>query len=183
MRHVLVALSAIGVGMLLIGPATAADEKDEVKEGLVAQVYDIGDAIEDFPDVPADRKPAVKKVDKTINVDSTTENWPGTELSEHFFIRWTGSLKVAKAGKYKLFVESDDGSRLFVDGKKVVNNPGIHGMFEIAAEVELKEGDHEIKLEMFENEGETGCKLSWSGPGIEKQIIPASALSHKKSAE
>jgi hypothetical protein len=60
---------------------------------------------------------------------------------------------------------------------------GLHGMHEESGEIELKAGEYDIKLEMFENEGEAGCKLSWEGPGVAKEVVPASALSHKKSDE
>jgi hypothetical protein len=173
-------LAVIGI-CFAVKTSLAAD--DEVKPGLVAEIFSFNDAVEDFPTIPADKKPTVKKVDAQVNVDSTTENWPGTNLSDHFYIRWTGVIKIAKDGKYKFFTESDDGSRLLIDGKQVVNNGGLHGMEEQSGEVELKAGDHEIKIEMFENEGDAGCKASWQAPEGNKEIIPANVLSHKKSAE
>lgn len=41
----------------------------------------------------------------------------------------------------------------------------------------------EIKLDLFENEGEVGLKLLWEGPGISKQIVPAGALFYKKDKD
>ena len=166
-------------GLLLL--SLAADEA--MQPGLVAEIYDMGAAVEDFPTIPADKKPTVKRVDKQVSFDSSTENWPGTELSEHLFIRWTGSIKAPKAGKYTISIESDDGSRVYIDDKLVVDNNGLHGMEEKGADVELKEGGNAIRVEFFENEGDAGCKLSWKAPDGEKEIVPANALSHKKSAE
>jgi hypothetical protein len=187
MKHLLtIAALLLGVCERCSSGALAQERaaaKDEGAEGLVAHIYDIGEAIEDFPDIPKDKKPTLKKVDKTIDVNVGMEKWPDTDLDEHFFIRWTGKVKIPKDGKYKFFVESDDGSRLYINDKRVVHNPGLHGMFEQSGEIELKAGEHEIKLEMFENEGEAGCKLSWEGPGIAKEVVPASALTHKKSEE
>ena len=181
MRQLAAMMAAVVVVLAGVFVVRAAD--DELKEGLVASIYDMGEVIEDFPDVPKEKKPTVKRVDKEINVDSTSDNWPGTELGEHIFIRWEGVIKIAKDGKYKFFLESDDGSRLFIDGKQVVDNNGLHGMEEKEGEVELKAGNHEIRVIFFENEGDAGCKLSWSAEGMEKAIVPASALLHKKSAE
>ncbi len=178
---VVLSLVACVLGCLVMGSAKAAD--DDMKEGLVAEIFAMDQAVEDFPTIPADKKPTLKRVDKQVNVDGTGDNWPGTDIGEHFFIRWTGFIKIAKDGKYKFFTESDDGSRLFIDGKEVVSNGGLHGMEEKEGSVELKAGTYPLKLEFFENEGEAGCKLSWQAPGGEKEIIPASALSHKKSAE
>jgi len=167
--------SLIGVSLLVSSQAFAADNS---QPGLVGEYYALGDALEDFPSIAAEKKPTLKRVDKNINVDSTTEAWPGTELVDHFYIRWTGKLRTPKDGNYTFFLESDDGSRLFIDGKQVVDNGGLHAMEEKSGEVELKAGEHELKVEFFENEVDAGCKFSWQSPGKEKEIVPAMALSH-----
>ena len=161
-----------------IGRAYAED----MVPGLVGEYFNIGEELSDYPNV-ADKKPAVKKVDKTVNFDSTEEGFNGTNLVDQFYIRWTGTIKAPKDGKYKFYTESDDGSRFFVDGKQVVDNGGLHGMEEKDGEVELKAGDHEVKLEFFENGGGAGVKLSWEYEGQAKEIVPEKVLSHKKSAE
>jgi hypothetical protein len=148
------------------------------KPGLLAEYYGMDSSIEDFPKLAADKKPTVKRVDKNVNFESTQEAWPGTDLVDHFYIRWTGKLTASKAGKYTLFLESDDGSRCFIDGKQVVNNGGEHGMEEQSGEVELTAGAHDLKIEFFENEVDAGCKFFWQPPGQDKEIVPATALSH-----
>jgi len=101
-------------------------------------------------------------------------------MSDHFYVRWTGVLRVPKDGKYTFYTESDDGSRLWIGDKKVVDNGGLHGMEEKSGEIELKAGDVALKVDVFENEGGVGMKMFWEGAGISKQIIPAAALFHKK---
>lgn len=174
------------LGMLLscvvaAGLLRAAEE--EVEPGLVSEIFSFENALEDFPALEPAKKPNVVRVDKQVNYESTGDNWPGTEFADHFYIRWTGKLRVPKDGKYTFYTESDDGSRLHIADKQVVDNGGLHGMEEKSGEVELKAGDVEIKIEMFENEGGAGCKASWSAEGLEKQILPESALFHKKGAE
>jgi hypothetical protein len=179
MKYVVGCLLALGA-LCFAGKASA---QDEVKPGLVCEIFDMVDALESLPTIAADKKVTVRRIDKDINVDSTDDVWPGTQLSDHFYVRWTGIIKIAKDGKYKFYTESDDGSHLFIDGKQVVDNEGLHAMEEKEGEVELKAGDHEIKVEMFENEGGAGCKASWSGDGMEKATLPASALFHKKDKD
>lgn len=174
MRH-FVALVILGFAG---GIPASAGSADDPKPGLIGEYFDIGSAVEDFPSVDG-KQPAVRRLDKELNWDATAEKFAGTELEDHFYVRWTGLLRVPKDGTYVLFTESDDGSRLFIDGKKVVENGGLHGMEEKNGSVELKAGDHEIKVELFENEGEVGLKVSWQADGVAKQIIPASALFHK----
>ncbi|HEV8605732.1 MAG TPA: PA14 domain-containing protein [Tepidisphaeraceae bacterium] len=161
----------------------APDEAKDLKPGLLGEYYDMGDAVEDFPSIPADKKPTIKLVDKTLNYDSTSEELGNSKLADHFYARWTGVLRVPKDGKYKLYIESDDGSRLAVDGKQVIDNNGLHAMEEKDGEVELKAGDHPIKIELFENEGEVGIKFSWEAPGMAKEIVPTSALFHAKDKD
>ena len=117
-------------------------------------------------------------MDATIDVDAGTDAWPGTQLKEHFYIRWTGKIRIPQDGKYSFFLTSDDGSRLIIDGQQVVDNGGLHAAEEKSGEVELKSGDHDLKIEFFQNEGEAVCKFAWQAPDKDKETVPASALSH-----
>ena len=42
---------------------------------------------------------------------------------------------------------------------------------------------HDIKLELFENDGEVGCKLSWEAPTMAKEFLTDTVLSHKKDKD
>lgn len=157
--------------------ATAAVEA-VLKPGLLAEYYDLSDALSDFPVIAAGTKPAVSRVDATINIEDSEDDVPGTTLSEHFYVRWTGFVRVPKDGTYTFTINSDDGSRVLIDDKEVIDNGGIHAMEEKSAEVALKSGDHKIKVEFFENEGGAGCILMWSAAGVEQAVVPATALFH-----
>lgn len=160
--------------------ALAGAAQDDLRPGLLGEYFDIGQQIEEFPVVAADKKPAVRRIDKRINFDATGEAFAETALADHFYVRWTGVLRVPKEGKYTFYLESDDGSRLWIGGKQVIENGGLHPMEEKSGEIELKAGDHELKVDLFENEGEVGCKLSWEGQNLPKAAIPAEAFFHKK---
>ncbi len=66
---------------------------------------------------------------------------------------FTGNLAAEETGRYLLGTESDDGSRLFVDGKMVVDNDGVHGSRVRENIVELRRGEHRFRLEFFQNGG------------------------------
>lgn len=55
----------------------------------------------------------------------------------------------------------------------------VQGSVPPAGGVELKAGDHEIKVEFFDAEEEAGCILSWETAGKVKEVVPASVLFHK----
>jgi hypothetical protein len=156
---------------------------EERKPGLIAEFFNIGKPMEEFPTVAVERKPDLRRIDRQINFEQTSETFPGTQMSDHFYVRWTGKIKIPRDGKYTFFTESDDGSRLWIDGKVVVDNGGLHAMEEKSGEVELKTGEHDIKVELFENDGDVGCKLSWESQSTAKEILPEGALIHKKDKD
>jgi len=161
----------------------SADDASDWKPGLIGEYFAIGTELMDFPSIAAEKKPNITKVDRVINIPHADQSFNDTSLTDQFYIRWTGAIKIEKDGKYTFFTESDDGSRLFIDGKPVVENGGNHGMIEKSGEVELKAGTHDIKMEFFEDGGGAGCVLKWQPPASEKAVIPANVLFHKKGAD
>lgn len=155
--------------------AVAADPEP----GLLGEYFALGSNVEDFPKLD-DKKPTLKRVDKKIDFRSTGPTFPETKLDNHFAIRWTGKIKIPKDGVYTFYLESDDGSRLVIDGKTVVDNGGLHEMQEMQGKVELKAGEHDLRIDYFENEndGGAGCVLSWKTQGLTKEVVPASAFLH-----
>ncbi len=147
--------------------------------GLVVEFFDIGEELEDFPDV-AERQPTVRRVDGQIDYEATEEGFAGTDLADFFYVRWTGVIRVPKDGRVRFTTDSDDGSRLFVDGQLVVDNGGLHPMEEQSGEIELKAGDHEFKVDLFENGGGVGCRVYWQATGGAREIIPEAVLFHRK---
>ncbi|HVR85480.1 MAG TPA: PA14 domain-containing protein, partial [Planctomycetota bacterium] len=93
-----------------------------------------------------------------------------------FALRFSGIFSAPKEGSYTFFTDSDDGSRLYVDGKLVVNNDGLHGMEEKSAKVTLRTGPHALVVTYFNTGGGEGLSVSWQGPGMPKQALGASTL-------
>lgn len=95
---------------------------------------------------------------------------------ENFAIKYTGAISVPRPGKYTFYTTSDDGSRVYVDGKPVVDNDGEHAPSEKLGEVELAQGDHPIVVTFYQGGGGFELKVEWSGPGIDRQEIPPDVL-------
>jgi hypothetical protein len=160
----------------LAAGTTAAESA--LQPGLTGRYYQMTNGLQDFPTIPTDKKPDVERVDKQINFAATREAFPGTKLMDNFYVVWTGKIRIPADGAYTFFLESDDGSRLFIDGAQVVDDGGLHEMLESMGKVELKAGDHVIKVEFFEAEEDAGCILSWKTSKTEKQLVPESVLFH-----
>lgn len=88
-------------------------------------------------------------------------------------------LQVDKDGKYNFYLQSDDGSKLYVDGQKVVDNDGGHGVIEKEGSIDLTSGRHALTVEFFNNGGGFWIDAFYKGPGIPKQVIPADKLFKK----
>lgn len=104
-------------------------------------------------------------------------NVPQRKQADKFALRFTGMISIPKAGRYTFFIASDDGSRLYLGERLLINNDGLHGMSEKKAGVKLDAGPHPITVTYFDNGGGDGLNVSWSGPGFAKQKIAADRLS------
>ena len=90
-----------------------------------------------------------------------------------------GTVRCPHDGQYTFYTNSDDGSQLFIDGNLVVDNGGSHAMREKQGRVHLSAGDHDLRLDFIQGEGEAGCILSWAYEGQAKQVLPADVLFHR----
>ena len=87
---------------------------------------------------------------------------------------FTGTLEVPADGNYLFHLDSDDGSRLILNGKVALDYDGIHGTGAARdAKVELHKGRVPLRFEYFQNEHGFGLDLSWEGPGVEKRPLSA----------
>jgi glucose/arabinose dehydrogenase len=164
--------------------AVAGAGAADLAPGLVGEYFAMDAGLADFPALAADRKPTLVRVDKEVNFAGTDGEFHKTRLTTDFYARWSGVLHVEKAGAYTLATESDDGSRVSVDGKQVVDNGGPHGMIRKEGQVELGAGDHPILVEYYQGTGGSGCRLLWKAPGgADDTPVPGSALKHAKGAE
>ncbi|MCE1198209.1 MAG: GH92 family glycosyl hydrolase [Marinilabiliales bacterium] len=87
-------------------------------------------------------------------------------------------LLVPETGIYTLFLNSNDGSNLVVDGQTELINDGFHRAQERVCKVELEKGYHSVRVDYFQMGGAKALTLSWQPPHGKKEEIPASQLFH-----
>jgi hypothetical protein len=102
------------------------------------------------------------------------------EKEQYFGFTYEGFILIPKDGLYTFYLTTNDGGRFFIDGSCLINNDGLHPLTEIYKPISLKAGFHPISVKYFQEGGSNGLRVSWQGPEIEKQEIPASALFHKE---
>jgi hypothetical protein len=100
---------------------------------------------------------------KTLKTDALDFAWGGALgenlPSDHFATVAEGSFDVP-AGAYVLNVTSDDGVRVFVDGKKVLEDWTWHAPKLDKVELTLSSGTHTIRVEHFEIDGYAALKVA-----------------------
>ena len=115
---------------------------------------------------------AKRQPTKTLTLRNFDLEFSTADRSDSFGVVYRGTLRVARAGRYTFFTTSDDGSRLFIGTRCVVNNDGAHGMRESRGRIRLETGDHPITVTYYDQGGGDGLRVAWRGPGIDKQRIP-----------
>ncbi|PQO37915.1 c-type cytochrome [Blastopirellula marina] len=84
---------------------------------------------------------------------------------DNFALVFEGFLNIGQEGEYTFHLDSDDGSRIEIDGQQVAINDGIHPKQRRSGKIRLKPGMHELRVEYFEGAGEEAFEVTFDGPG------------------
>jgi hypothetical protein len=87
-----------------------------------------------------------------------------------------GFIEIEIEGRYRFHLASDDGSNMYINDIQVVDNDGDHGVITRSGAMDLEPGRHKIRVEWFNGGGGYWLAAFMEGPGMERQIIPASML-------
>ncbi len=94
-------------------------------------------------------------------------------LSDSVSARWRANLEAPFTETFTLITTSDDGVRLWLDDRLVIDNWTDHGTTDNTAKVDLVKGQiYLIRMEYYENSGGAVAQLSWESPTIPRQFIP-----------
>lgn len=111
----------------------------------------------------AGRKPTRARSVSRINYGATQSTWSGFSRRNDFAVRWTCILKVSKTANYGFAIESDDGSQLFINHVRKIDNNGRHGMRTRTTAQRLNKNKYyNIKVEYFEDGAGAGCKVKFN---------------------
>ncbi|HEV8200959.1 MAG TPA: PA14 domain-containing protein [Candidatus Polarisedimenticolia bacterium] len=97
--------------------------------------------------------------------------------NDYFGFKYTGYIQVPTDGTYTFYTNSNEGSQLYIGETVVVNNNNLHAAQEKSGVIGLTAGKHLITVLYFENDATQSLSVSYSGPGIAKQVIPDNVLS------
>lgn len=87
-----------------------------------------------------------------------------------------GFLTVPQDGIYTFYLESNDGSKLFLRGRELIDNDGGHGVLEKSVQLPLQAGQYPIVVKYFQMGGGQALKVSWESEAFAKQELTQTDL-------
>ncbi|MHC4298348.1 MAG: PA14 domain-containing protein [Planctomycetota bacterium] len=121
--------------------------------------------------------PALTRIDPEVNFNWAAEG-PGAPLpSDGWSARWTADLVISIADTFTFSVNSEGGTRLWIDGVKVIDVWASWVPTKYASQpIALEAGIHTLRLEFADWDRDAQQELSWATPTMPEQIIPAGPL-------
>lgn len=109
--------------------------------------------------------PAFSQRSAALNFD-WGEGSPGIRIPpDRFSARWSTVLVPDVDGQYQIGTRTDDGSRLWVNDRLVIDDWNIHPAKTNLATVSLRGGQaYQIRMEFFEHSGQASAALLWAPP-------------------
>jgi beta-glucosidase len=116
-----------------------------------------------FNNITLSGTPTVTRVDKQINFLWTLSS-PDRKIPVDFYsARWTGKIISPKTGTFKIGLDGDDGFRLYINNKLIINNWKKQTYSTLLADYYFeKDKSYDIKIEFFEPVGNAHLKLIWN---------------------
>jgi len=105
--------------------------------------------------------------------------FPAFVQKDFWGIVYDGFIKIEEAGIYTFFTQSDDGSRIELNGNLLVENDSIHGIVEKYGQVILRKGYYPIKISYFEGNYGESLEVFMQKDKAAKVKIPAAILFRK----
>ena len=146
--------------------ATYAAQPTPAGVGLAGFYYDNSDFTGTFR----------TRLDPTVDF-----TWPGAPIAgigpDAFSVRWTGQVRAKVTGTHTFYTTTDGGVKLWVNNVLVIGNWPIHPATENSGTIGLTAGQlYDVRLDYRDTTGTAVARLSWSAPGVDKEIVPAESL-------
>jgi len=119
-------------------------------------------------------RPLLRKIDSKIDF-----NWgqgsPASKIPEdNFSVRWRGQITPDRTMRYDFGLASDDGSRLYIGNRLLIDNWGDHSEACVRKSVYLEAGRHyNVRLEYYESWGDAVMRF---GMNLPEEIMLGEAL-------
>ena len=127
-----------------------------------------------FANVNLSGSPVLKRVDASVDFEWNNVS-PGSGIPRgNYSVRWTGELVSPVDGDYRLGASTDGGYRIYLDGKKILDDSTPHGTRTTTTLVHLEAGHaYPIRMEYFHTWWEATARLLWLPPNLTADAVNA----------
>ena len=150
-----------------------------IDHALQGKIYFLPPNTQKLPDFKS-LSPVGAVYARTLNVPTRDwqEGFPGvTDRFEWFAIEYAGRIRARQGGDYQLRVTSDDGARVFIDDKLIVDNDGVHPPTSASGSVRLDNSPHTIRVQYFQGpRTQVALQLYCTPKGAQEQLFPDCGL-------
>ncbi|MGM0474372.1 MAG: DUF5605 domain-containing protein [Bacteroidota bacterium] len=144
---------------------------EDLQSGLKYEYYTGDwDRLPDFSDLEAEKTGYTEKIGLDMAEDE-----------DHFAIRYTGYIMIPGDQVYSFTGISDDGSFVFIDGKKIVDNDYTHAVQSVSGQIGLAAGLHGIEVQFFEKTGDQHLEVTIESEDMPEQPVTGDMLFHSRS--
>ncbi len=140
--------------------------ESSLRNGILCEEYEGNwDLLPDFTKLSPVKTNSVEK----ISIDNNLEK-------DYFGCCYSGYIKIEKDDLYQFTTESDDGSKLYINDKLVVDNDGLHGPTGENGWIPLAKGFHKIEVQFFEKTGGNKLMVFYQYGNEEKRELESGKL-------
>ncbi len=174
MPKILLYLASFVLVLGLVGAASGT-------EGLKGEYYNATISANEWQDL------VLTRIDPMVDFDwGGNSPEAGVVNSDHFTVRWTGTIEAPNSETYTFHTEADEGIKLWVNNELIIDTWTWSTKWQMtepaiefgSGEITLEAGEqYEIKLEHYERGKDAKCKLFWSTATLPQEIIPSRYLS------
>ena len=131
----------------------------------------------DYYEIESQRRlPAFDTLTPTASGFADTFDIGPRQRDDDFAFRFRGYFRAPRDGVYLFAISSDDGSRLEIGGRVVVDHDGLHGASERRGAIPLAAGWHAIEVGQFERGGDEALDVWVEGPAQPRHAIAKDEL-------
>lgn len=153
-------------------PTPLPDSDAELGDGsgLKGEYY-LGRNFEQFQFTRAD-----KNLDLFWGADRSPS--PRLPIGADWSCRWWGRIQPRYSGVYTMFAVADDGVRVWVNHKLIIDDWTLHPLLEYSGQIRLEAGkQYDIRVDYFESGGPpASIGVYWESDKQQKEFLPESCL-------
>lgn len=156
--------------------AVVVDEK-ALEAGVLTKFFQSSKPVGKLADFNWKGQPQFESVLGTIEAKQSQVKWS----EGNYGFSFDGYWKISTAGEYVLRLLSDDGSKLWLNDKMIIDNDGLHGTDGPQIVLNMEAGYHKIRTEFFQGLGGMALRLEIKKPNENKfaNIFPDDIFHHK----